>query len=58
MLTLNDLKNDVNNTKYNITKDEIKLERYGYCRYIIDLSKSIKIPSEVSSFGAPNLNWS
>ena len=49
MLTLKDLKNDVNITKYNITKDEIKLERYGYCRYIIDLSKSIKIPSEVSS---------
>lgn len=56
MISLQELQNDVNIKEYNITEYESKLERHGFCRYIIELSSHANIPNEISSLAMMYLN--
>lgn len=50
MLNYDNILFNKNKTVYNISEYDIKHERYGYCRYIIDISYSVKnIPNRVIS---------
>lgn len=56
MISLHELQNDVNVKEYNITENESKLERHGFCRYIIEISSYGNIPNEIASLAMMYLN--
>ena len=56
MISIQEYYNNKNQTINNITKQEYIQERYGYCRYLIDLSSLLKIPNEVASVALIYMN--
>lgn len=43
MFNSNELMNNINITEYNLQESECKCEVYGYCRYILELSRNLMI---------------
>ena len=58
MLTYQDKKDNINSRTFNISEEEIKHERYGCCRYIIDITSSSKnLPVEIASLAMLYTNY-
>jgi hypothetical protein len=56
MLNYNDLNSNVNITNYNITEEDYKLERLGYCNYIIEIANSLSLQIEICKMAIYYLN--